>query len=356
MKILLVGTGFWGNEWLRVLSSADGVEIAGTAGRRQPEMPDGAPLTPDYHHDDDYARAIAQVDADAVLVTLPAALHDDAIRRGLDAGKHVLCEKPLAPTAEETAGLLAAAERRRDLVVMVSQNYRWRPWAQLAKSKLTDGTVGRIAHIGLRFSQPEFLAGGRLEMANPLLQDMAIHHFDLLRFLAGADALELYAREHTPFWNKFPGSPSLDMVIGMDAGVQVSYSGTWAGRGGTTLWDGDWVIEGELGVLTVVDGRVSFLEDAGTFDASGKGSIIAPDPVEFEVPELPMGDLRSSLEEFRRAIASGEEPSTGINDNCHSIAMVYAAEESIRLGRPVAVESWADVSTGDPAVQGADRT
>ena len=61
---------------------------------------------------------------------------------------------------------------------------------------------------------------------------MSIHHFDLLRFLSGGDAVELYARQHTPFWNKFPGSPGLDAVIMMDNDVQVSYSGTWAGRGG----------------------------------------------------------------------------------------------------------------------------
>jgi predicted dehydrogenase len=347
ISILVAGTGFWGNEWLRVLSATEGVVIGATAGHRDPEIPDDAPLAPGYRHYDDYQEAVADASVDALVITLPTRLHADAIQRGIDAGLHVLCEKPLAQNAEETAHLLAAAAKRPDLVVMVSQNYRWRPWAQAVEAAIADGTVGGLAHIDVRFSQPEFLAGQRMELANPLLQDMAIHHFDLMRFLAGANAVEFYAREYTPFWNKFPGSPSLDAVIAMQNGVPVNYSGTWAGRGGVTTWDGEWTIQGERGLLTVSDGRVALHPDAGTFDASGKGTIEAPEPVSIPLPDLPSGDLQSSLEDFLRAIESGTEPTTSITDNCHSIAMVFAAEESLRAGRPVQVESWTDViSTG----------
>jgi predicted dehydrogenase len=346
ISILVAGTGFWGNEWLRVLSSLDGVSIAATAGHRDPDIPDRDRLAPGYHHYADYREALDKADADAVLVTLPARLHTDAILRSVATGRHVLCEKPLAENAEEVATLLAAAGERPDVVVMVSQNYRWRPWAQAVRSVIDDGTVGQIAHIGLRFSQPEFLAGARMEQNNPLLQDMAIHHFDLLRFLAGGNARELYARQHTPAWNKFPGSPGLDMIVAMDGGVQVSYAGTWAGRGGVTTWDGDYVIQGERGLLTVTDGTIALLPDAGVFDASGKGTIEAPHPVPIDVPGLPLGDLATSFEEFRAAIKSGSQPATDIRDNAHSIAILFAAEESLRQGRPVTVESWADAAPG----------
>jgi predicted dehydrogenase len=350
---LVVGTGFWGHEWLRVLGSLDGVTLGATAGHRDPELPVDLPQAPDYRHFGDYKEAIEQANVDALLITLPTQLHADAIRRGIDAGLHVLCEKPLALDAEETAALLTAAAKRPNLVVMVSQNYRWRPWARAVKAAIDDATVGGIAHIGLRFSQPEFLAGQRLEQDNPLVQDMAIHHFDLLRFLSGGNAAELYAREHTPFWNKFPGSPGLDAVIAMDNGIQVSYSGTWAGRGGVTPWDGDFAIQGEKGLLTVVDGQVLLHPDAGVVDTSGKGSITAPEPVPIEVPELPLGDTQASFQDFRRAIAEGGEPATGISDNCLSIAMVFAAEEAIRTRRPVQVPSWPELTSNTRRPHGA---
>jgi predicted dehydrogenase len=340
LSILLAGTGFWGNEWLGVLARAEGVVIGATAGHRDPELPEDAVLADGYRHFDDYRTAIEESGADALLVTLPTHLHADAITRAVEAGMHVLCEKPLAEDEESAERLLAVAEAHPELVVMVSQNYRWRPWAQATRAAIEDGAVGRVAHISLRFSQPEFLAGQRLEQDNPLVEDMAIHHFDLLRFLAGGDAVEVYARQHTPPWNRFPGSPALDAVIVMDNGVQVSYSGTWAGRGGVTLWDGDYAIQGERGLLTVVDGELSLLPDAGVVDTSGKGAIAAPDPIAIAVADVPFGDTRASFEEFRRAIREGGDAATGIRDNARSIAIVFAVQESLRSGRPVQVPSF----------------
>jgi predicted dehydrogenase len=342
VSTLVLGSGFWGSEWLRVLSETDGVEIAGTAGGRDPQIPDGAPLAAGYAHHRDYRDAIDRTDADAVIIALPTPLHPDAIVRSLDAGRHVLCEKPLAPDAGQTAGLLEAAAKHPDLVAMVDQNYRRRPWAELVRSKIADGTVGRLGHIAVRFRQPEMPLGVRAELDNPLLQDMGIHHLDLLRYLSGRNAVELYAREYRPFWSEFRGRPGLDAIITMEDDLQVSYSGSWAGRGPATSWDGDWWIEGDRGLLAVTDLEVAFYpkvdNDPTTTDTP------VSEPVAIEVPELPLGDLQATFENFRRAIELGEEPETSIRDNAHSVAMVFAAEEAIRQGRPVAVESWRDVS------------
>ena len=342
LSVLVLGIGFWGSEWLRTLPTIDGVVVAGTAGGRPPELTPGAGCAPDYRHFDDYKEAIAETSADAVIVALPTPLHADAIQRSLDAGRHVLCEKPLAQSPAEVAGLLAVTARRPDLVAMVQQNYRRRPWAELVRAKILDGTVGKLGHIGVRFRQPEMLVGIRAALDNPLLQDMGIHHMDLLRFLSGRNAVELYAREHRPHWSIFEGRPSLDAVITMEDGLQVSYSGSWAGRGRATEWDGDWYIEGDRGLLTVVDLKVTFYPDPEN-DPTTTDTPVA-EAVPIEVPPVPAGDLQSSFESFRRAIALGEEPDTSVRDNAHSIAMVFAAEEAIREGRPVEVESWRDVA------------
>lgn len=337
--MLVLGTGFWGHEWLRTLPTIAGVTIAGTGGHRKPELPAGAPLAPDYREFDDYKDAIDGTSADAVIIALPTPLHPDAILRSLDAGMHVLCEKPLAQRPDEIAELLAAAAAHPELTVMVQQNYRRRPWAQLVRSKIEEGTVGTLQHIALRFRQPEMPLGLRAELDNPLLQDMGIHHMDLLRFVSGRNAVELYAREHRPFWSEFKGTPGMDAIIAMEDGVQVNYSGSWAGRGRSTEWDGDWAIEGDKGLLTVCDLEVAFYPTAENDPTNTETPVVEPVPI--AVPELTQGDLQISFDHFRRAIEHGEEPDTGINDNCHSIAMVFAAEDAIRQGRPVPVESWA---------------
>lgn len=194
LSLLVVGTGFWGAEWLRTIPTIDDVVLAGTAGHHTLDIPAGVPLASGHRDYSDYVEAIAEAGADAVVITLPTPLHADAILRCIEAGRHVLCEKPLAQSVDEVSRLLAAASRRPDVVVMVQQNYRRRPWAQLVRSKIQDGTVGRLGHIGVRFRQPEMLVGIRAALENPLLQDMGIHHMDLLRFLSGRNAVELYAR------------------------------------------------------------------------------------------------------------------------------------------------------------------
>jgi predicted dehydrogenase len=346
LSILVLGSGFWGTEWLRVLAAADGIAIAGTAGGRDPQIPHGAPLAAGYAHHRDYEDAIGQVEADAVVIALPTRLHADAILRALAAGRHVLCEKPLANDAEETARLLDAAGRRPELVAMVGQNYRRRPWAEVVRSEIAAGRVGDIGHVAVRFRQPEMPLGARAELDNPLLQDMGIHHFDLIRFLTGRDAVELYARQHRPAWSEFRGSPGLDAIIVMEDGLQVSYSGSWAGRGRATAWDADWLIEGDRGLLAVTDLEVTFFPSVPNDPSTTETPVCEAEPI--AVPELPTGDLEATFARFRQAIESGEEPETSLRDNSHSIALVFAAEEAIRLGRPVPVQTWPDRAAAAP--------
>lgn len=341
ISVLVLGTGFWGGEWLRTLATIEGAVIAGTASTTAsggPELPADAPVAPDFRHFGDYRAAISEASADAVIIALPTPLHADAVLRSIEAGRHVLCEKPLAQNREEVAACLAASANRPDLTVMVQQNYRRRPWAQLVRSKIDEGLVGTVGHIAIRFRQPEMLVGIRAALANPLLQDMGIHHMDLIRFLSARDAREMYAGEYRPSWSLFDGRPGFDAVITMDGGVQVSYSGSWAGRGRATGWDGDWWIEGERGLLEVVDLNVTFYPNPENDPTTTETPVAEPVPI--EVPPLPLDDLQSSFDHFRRAIELGEEPDTGIQDNAHSIAMVFAAEQAMRQGRPVPVESW----------------
>ena len=123
----------------------------------------------------------------------------------------------------------------------------------------------------------------------------------------------------------------------MEDGIRVSYSGTWAGRGAATTWDGDWQIQGDRGVLTLTDGELAHHPHTGSDDSDGSSQSGAK-AVPVITPEPTLGDLQTSLLSFLKAIERADEPETGIRDNVHSIGMVFAAERSIREGRPVAVE------------------
>ena len=129
---------------------------------------------------------------DAVLVDAPDDLHRDLTLRALAAGKHVLCEKPLADTVQECAEMVAAAESAAGLAMVGFSNRRF-PWAQEAKRLIDTGMLGRIFHVHAQSLSASMLKpdAKRRWRSDPrraplgVLGDLGSHTFDLLRFLFG---------------------------------------------------------------------------------------------------------------------------------------------------------------------------
>jgi predicted dehydrogenase len=93
---------------------------------------------------------LALDEVDAVDVCLPSDLHRDAVVRCLEAGKHVLCEKPLGLTADEVADVIAAQERSGK-IVMVGMNNRFRDDSILLKESIDEGTLGDVYYARARW-------------------------------------------------------------------------------------------------------------------------------------------------------------------------------------------------------------
>lgn len=338
-RVLLLGLGFWGRQWYDVLSRSTGCTLAGVAAtaRGIQELGLGGASGPPAFTD--YREAIDTVDADAVVIVLPTALHVEAGMRALANGLHVLSEKPVAMDLAGATRLRADARRYRSQVYMVSQNYRWRSHNQTLKHALTSGLIGTPGGLQLEFRQPEFLVGARPGLEMPLIQDMSIHHFDLIRFLLEANAVEIFARSFCPPWSRYPGLASTEAVIQMEDGLAVGYSGTWAARGRYTLWDGDITITGSRGCLKLdASGQVRHFPDEGQDPGVWSGLLANDETGRVVDPvSVPGEDLDQSLALFLESVATGVIPATSLEDNFHSFAMVAAAEESTRTGRPVPV-------------------
>ncbi len=117
-----------------------------------------------------YAAVLEDPDVDAVYIPLPNGLHGTWTQRALEAGKHVLCEKPFAANATEARRVVAAAPD--DLVVMEAFHWRYHPLAQRVVDIVASGEIGTVTHIDAGFSFPQIrpkdirwradLAGGSL--------------------------------------------------------------------------------------------------------------------------------------------------------------------------------------------------
>ncbi|WP_217207827.1 Gfo/Idh/MocA family protein [Streptomyces sp. AC550_RSS872] len=143
----------------------------------------------------DWRALIARDDIDLVDICTPGDSHAEIALAALAAGKHVLCEKPLANSVEEAEAMTHTAEQayQRGQLAMVGFNYRRVPAAALARSMVAEGRLGRLRHVRVTYLQdwlvdPQFPLTWRLrkELAGSgALGDLGAHIIDLAQYLTG---------------------------------------------------------------------------------------------------------------------------------------------------------------------------
>jgi predicted dehydrogenase len=103
---------------------------------------------------DTYEQVVTDPDVDAVYIPLPNSLHAEWVHAALDAGKHVLCEKPFTSNAAEAEAIATAAASRPNLVVMEAFHYRYHPLAHRMRALVEEGALGKLQHVEASFCFP----------------------------------------------------------------------------------------------------------------------------------------------------------------------------------------------------------
>jgi len=198
----MVGYAFMGQAhsqaWRTVNSAFDlpyAVDMAAIVGRSQDKVSAAADKFGWRSYETDWKRLIDRDDIGLVDVCSPGGNHAEVAIAALSAGKHVLCEKPLANTVAEARQMVAAAEAAAGNGVksMVGFNYRRVPAAAFARKLVQDGKLGAIRHIRAVYLQdwitdPEFPLVWRLkkdEAGSGALGDIGSHIVDLTQFITG---------------------------------------------------------------------------------------------------------------------------------------------------------------------------
>jgi predicted dehydrogenase len=329
MRIVQVGLGGFGRNWAEaMIPQVTEVELVGSADVSE-ESRKAAIAAGVADPDRCYAtteEAIEVCDPDAVLVTASLVGHVPAVRAALEAGKHVMVEKPFAPTVAEGRELVELAESK-DLVLAVSQNYRFFPAVRAVKKLVAEGVLGELHAIEIdfrRFSGTNGNRGPHHYLDEPLLVDMSIHHFDLMRTLLGRNATEVTCRTWDPEWSLFAG-PSEGAALIDFGGTMVSYRGSWVSHGSPTPWAGLWRMDfadGELAWTSRGDGKDGWKSDEVFLRRDGQ------EPEQVELPVVERTDRAGSLTEFARAIAEGRQPENSGLDNLGTLQLTYATVES----------------------------
>ncbi|MFE9647518.1 Gfo/Idh/MocA family protein [Streptomyces sp. NPDC006365] len=178
----------------------------------------------------DWRSLIARDDVDLVDICTPGDSHAEIALAALAAGKHVLCEKPLANTVEEAEAMTEAAEAaaRRGQVAMVGFNYRRVPATSLARKMVAEGRLGALRHVRVTYLQdwlvdPEFPLTWRLRKetaGSGALGDLGAHIVDLAQYLVGQPVVGVSALTETFVRERpLPGGPTSGLSAVSSNGV-----------------------------------------------------------------------------------------------------------------------------------------
>lgn len=330
MRFLHVGVGGFGRRWTETLSQNPEAEVVALVDLSDEALAaacetGGWDESVCYH---DLDEALDKVAADAAVISTPPVLHTPQALKAMEHGLHVITEKPMADTLDNCQRLLEATSAN-GLTYVVSQNYRYAPPTWTMAKQIRDGVIGEVGQVKIDFLKGCPFEGFRAEMDYPLIIDMSIHHFDLIRFMTGLNPVSVRGESWNPPWSHYKGDASSSLVFTMNNGARIVYTGSWCSQGSYNDWTGDWQIEGEKGALSYHEGEVQCTLLKPRYQLQSKGPV--------ELTEPPATAQHYVLADFMRSIANGQRPATDIFDNIWSIGMVFAAVEALETGEEVTV-------------------
>ncbi len=341
-RVVMVGAGDISNRWFGPLADEQ-VEVAAVVDLRLETAisqlaKHGLTGAKAYT---DFKKALRDCKPDFVLdLTVPSA-HARVVIPALRAGYHVLGEKPMATSLAEARRMVAAADRYGRLY-MVGQSKRVDPHADSARRTLASGRIGPLTTLNCDFYAGRHFHADRLSPnfrehdPHVLITDMGVHHFDLARFLSGAEPVTVYAKEFNPAGSWFAGPAAATCLFEMSDGSLFTYRGSWAAEGCETSWSGNWRLVGTHGTILWEQ------------DEEPRGEIVRPggnregihwelEPLELEKSDMAFSSQRQVLREMLGFLRDGKTPESECHDNIKTMAMVYAAIESSQKERWVPV-------------------
>ncbi|WP_163536433.1 Gfo/Idh/MocA family oxidoreductase [Gracilibacillus sp. YIM 98692] len=329
-KIIQIGTGGFGLSWLKILRDHEEVEVVAVVDvveenkQKAKEVLNGANVQYFFDH----MEAFQEVKADIAVIVTPPQTHKKIALDALEHDLHVFMEKPIAHSKEDAISLTELSQNYQKSV-MVSQNYRYRPEIQAIKKAVDDQIVGEIEYVEWNFRRATKFGGWRDQYDEILIEDMSIHHFDLMRYILGKNATTVYAKSMRPSWSWFNGNPTASVTMTLE-NVLVHYMGSWVTSGPETSWNGECKLYGENGVIALIGDKPMIIKEDNTTET-------------LSIPEMKVVDRAYSITEMVQAIDENRKALTDISDNIHSFEIVSASLDSIKEGKEINLKQKEEV-------------
>jgi predicted dehydrogenase len=286
-----------------------------------------------------YEELIARPDVDAVVVALPHFLHSDVTIAALQAGKHVLLEKPMAMTVAECDAMIAAAERTgRQLMVGHSQHFF--PVNQAARALIAAGEIGRLVFATDTWYKP-FYAEPRppwfldASQGGGMWPMNGSHMIDRLSMFVGSPVVAVKAMVGTYFVD-VPATDTGVALLQFSNGVHATlqHCGYQIGKA-VERFEGE--ITGTEGQLKFTTARLWRCQD-GKYEEVPVTASLPPLKPDWPADKRPGATFINQLAAFAEAIRTGQDPPVSARYGREIVRVLEACEESARLGREVRLD------------------
>lgn len=330
LRVALLGCGFASEFHLKAWRMVPGAEVVALC---DPDVGKGEARAREFGIGRTFATVsdlMQEIEVDAYDVATPHETHRSVAEQLVAAGKPVLCQKPLAETWED-AQTIVDLYARRQVRLMVNENWRWRAWFQEIKHQLQAGAIGEPFYARLSIRSPAVVPtpeypGTFLISRQPRLQRMPrllileflVHHVDTMRFLFG-EVDSLYVQTRSPAGTVT--GESLVTVVMNQGPVLGLLDESWVSYGYPPLTSAEaMVVEGTRGSLFLnTDGRLTLHR------ADGRTERI---PV--ETTDLYVRTYWGAINHFAECLRTGAPFHTDGSDNLKTLDIVFRAYESAR--------------------------
>lgn len=321
LKIGLIGAGVMGNTHNRAYQQISGVQLTAVCDL---DADKAHQIAQDWQASvySSMKEMLDREELDAVDICLPMHLHRHAVEIAAARGKHVFCEKPIAPSAADAEAMIEAC-KRANVVFMVGHVVRFFPEYAKAWEIVQSGRLGEPAVI-------RTVRSGAFPIWNPLyadydksggpLLDLAIHDFDYLRWCFGP-VKRVFSRSLSGKCEQLDHTLTL---LRFESGAMAHVEASWGYPQGSPFQT-SMEIAGTKGILQFDKGQsYPIMKFGGSREQN-------------QVPESPLAKSAYvlELEHFVRCIQTGATPLTSGEEALASLRVALAAAESVKTGQPV---------------------
>ncbi len=278
---------------------------------------------------DCYDDLLADPRVEAVYVATPHSLHREHVERAAAAGKHVLCEKPLALTATDAAAMVDACRRAGVSLGVTFQN-RQHPAHREARRMVAEGRVGNVMCVKAEYARlvPGDWSGWRSDPSVAgagALMGMGVHPLDLVRYVTGQEVVELSAfMDVMPEGNRVDYSVAVMLRLSDGALAHVNSSRRFP-FGANEL-----VVYGDRARITTRGTVGPILRGSLEFEDGGPAT-----KTQYSDPDPDTGLFAATIEDFDSSLAQGRPPTATGEDGLAMARLTEAVLASARDGRAV---------------------